>query len=504
MAPGDSLVGRTLGHYRFLEKVGQGGMGVVYRGQDTRLNREVALKLVSPDLVTDADSRRRFVREAQAASVLTHPNVCTIHAIEEEEGQLFLVLEYLEGASLKERAAELRGNLKALLEVLSQGAEGLAEAHRHGIVHRDIKSANLLITPRGQVKLVDFGLAKRMEEDATETDATRGLTGVGVTLGTTQYMSPEQALGREVDPRSDIFSFGVVMYEAATGALPFAGRNAAEIYNQILNHDPPPPSTANPDLPAEFDRIVLKALRKDPGERYQTAADLVVDLKALRREFESGSRPRLAPATPYPAPSGSFAAAGASGAGHTPAPRRHSALGTAGLVLAALAVVVGVTVAGVTYLARRNVTAAPVAASGKPTLAVLTFENRTGDARLNWYGNGVGELLGVELAKLPNVDVISKQRIFDVLGQLKSRGGPAALDASVATEVARKSGATLMVHGDVLQLSGDVIVTAEIVDVASGRALGAERVAGFNEQNMLGKVEELGTLLRERLKEVKS
>ena len=301
MAQDDPIVGRTLGHYRFLEKVGQGGMGVVYRGQDTSLNREVALKLISPDLVKDPDSRRRFVREAQAASALTHPNVCTIHAIEEEEGQLFLVLEYLEGATLKERGPEIRSSLKSLLECLSQAAEGLAEAHRHGIVHRDIKSANLLITSRGQVKLVDFGLAKLMQESSPEADATRGLTGAGVTLGTTQYVSPEQALGRDVDPRSDIFSFGVVMYEAATGALPFPGRSAAETYDQILNHDPPPPSHASPELPAEFDRIVLKALRKDPGERYQTAADLVVDLKALRREYESGSRPRLAPATPSPA-----------------------------------------------------------------------------------------------------------------------------------------------------------------------------------------------------------
>ena len=506
MVPEDSLVGRTLGHYRFLEKVGQGGMGVVYRGQDTRLNRQVALKLVHPDLLADPDSRHRFVREAQAASALTHANVCTIHAIEEEEGQLFLVLEYLEGASLKARAQEIRGSLKSLLECLIQGAEGLAEAHRHGIVHRDIKSANLWITPRGKVKLVDFGLAKWIKEETSETEATRGLTGAGVTVGTTQYMSPEQALGREVDPRSDIFSYGVVMYETATGGMPFSGRTAGEVYDQILNHDAPRPSLANPDLPAEFDRIVLKSLRKDPGERYQTAADLVVDLKALRREHETGSHARLAPVTPYPASSRSATAApvAASGAVLPPAPRRHSALATSALVVAALAVVVGVTVAGVTYLSRRSAAAAPVSPSGRPTLAVLTFENRTGDSRLNWYGNGVNELLGVELARLPNVDVISKQHIYDVLGGLKNRGRPAALDASVATEVARRSGATLMVHGDVLQLSGEMIVTAEIVDVASGRALGALRVSGLNDKNMLDKVEELGRLLRDRLKEVKS
>jgi serine/threonine protein kinase/TolB-like protein len=496
MASGESLTGRTIGHYRFLEQVGRGGMGVVYRGQDTRLNREVALKLVHPDLLADPDSRRRFLGEAQAASALAHPNVCTIHAIEEEEGQLFLVLEYLEGASLKERAPEMRRSLKALLDCLIQGAEGLAEAHRRGIVHRDIKSSNLLITPRGQVKLVDFGLAKWVEQRNAETEATRGLTAAGVTLGTTQYMSPEQALGREVDPRGDIFSFGVVMYETSTGTMPFTGRSAAEVYDQILNHDPPPPSLANPELPHEFDRIVLKTLRKDPAERYQTAADLVVDLKALRREFESSSRAQIAATTPRPGSSASaFAAA--------PAPRRHSAIGSAVLVLSALVLVVGATIAGVTLMSRKPARPDAAVASGRPTLAVMMFENRTGDEHLNWYGTSTGELLGVELAQLPNVDVISKQRIYDVLGGLKTNGHTPVLDASVATEVARRSGATLMVHGDVLRLAGAVLLTAEIVEVATGRVLGAERVTEVNEQNMLSKVEGLGQLLRERLKEVK-
>src|SRR6266850_887076 len=292
MTPRDSLVGQTLGHYRCLEKVGEGGMGIVYRAHDDRLNREVALKLIHPDLLAQEDARARFIREAQAASTLTHPNICTIHSIEEEDGQLFLVLELLEGTTLRQWTGEARRSLKALLDCLIQGAEGLAEAHRRGVVHRDIKSANLWVTPRGLVKIVDFGLAKRLHAAAatvSEDTPTESLTATGVTLGTTAYMSPEQALGRPVDPRGDIFSFGVVLYEAATGRLPFTGGNTAEVFQQILNRDPPLPSSLSPELPREFDRIVMKALRKDPEERYQTAADLVVDLKALRRELESAS-----------------------------------------------------------------------------------------------------------------------------------------------------------------------------------------------------------------------
>jgi TolB-like protein len=496
MTVGDPLVGRTLGHYRFLEKVGQGGMGVVYRGLDTRLNREVALKVVHPDLLADPDSRRRFLREAQAASALTHPNVCTIHSIEEEEGQLFLVLEFLEGRSLKEEAFEIGRGIKSLLDCLIQGAEGLAEAHRRGIVHRDIKSSNLWITPRGQVKIVDFGLAKMLEQEASEDDATRELTGSGTTVGTTSYMSPEQALGREVDPRSDIFSFGVVMYEAATQQLPFTGRSAAEVYDQILNRDPPPPSFARPDLPHELDRIVLKSLRKDPAERYQTAADLAVDLKALRREQESGSHSRMsvAPASASGVPASALATAAAP---------RLSAARSAALVVAALLLVVTVTVGAVVMLSRHDTGEAVAAPRGRPTLAVMPFENRTGSSRLDWYGNGAAELLGVDLAQLPNVDAISKQRLYDVLGEMRPKGNPGGLDASVATEVARKSGATLMVRGDALELGGSVVLTAEIVDVKTGRVIGAERITGVDEKNMLEKVEQLAASLKDRLKEVK-
>lgn len=494
MASDGPLTGRTLGRYHVLEKVGEGGMGVVYRAEDTRLNRVVALKLIHPSLLEDQEARQRFLREAQAVSGITHPNVCTIHSIEEEEGQLFLVLEFLEGRPLKEQGVELRSNSKALLDCLIQAAEGLAEAGRCQVVHRDIKSSNIWVTTRSMVKLVDFGLAKHLTPRPAN-DVTADVTEKGVTVGTTHYMSPEQARAREVDPRSDIFSFGVVMYEAATGRLPFTGQNTVEVFDQILNVEPMPPSQAGSLLGGEFDRIVLKALRKDPEERYQSGADLVVDLKSLRRSLESGPR------TPLPGsiPAASQMAVPASASGPVAPPT--SPLRSVVLILVALGVLVGLTLLAVTVLSGKKQIGAPAAGPVRPTVAVLAFENRTGDPKLNWYGVNAAELLAVDLAKLPNVDVISKQRLYDALKELHKDA--VAVDQSVATEVAKRSNATLMVRGDTLLLGEDVVMTVEAVEMASGRLLAAERVTGVTRQNLLAKVDELGNLLREKLKAVK-
>jgi len=492
--PDDSLTGRTLGRYHVLEKVGEGGMGVVYRAEDTRLNRIVALKLIHPSLLEDQEARQRFLREAQAVSGITHPNVCTIHSIEEEDGQLFLVLEFLEGRPLKEQGLELRSNSKALLDCLIQAAEGLAEAGRCQVVHRDIKSSNIWVTTRSMVKLVDFGLAKHLTPKPTS-DMTADVTEKGVTVGTTHYMSPEQARAREVDTRSDLFSFGVVMYEAATGRLPFTGQNTVEVFDQILNAEPVPPSQAGSLLGTEFDRLVLKALRKDPGERYQSGADLVVDLKSLRRSLESGPR------TPLPGsiPAASQMAIPASGSGPVAPPT--SPLRSAVLILVALGVLVGLTVLSVYVLSGKKQADAPSAGPARPTVAVLAFENRTGDPKMNWYGVNAAELLAGELAKLPNVDVISKQRLYDALKELHKDA--TAVDQTVATEVAKRSNDTLMVRGDTLLLGEDVVMKAEVVEVSSGHLLAAERVTGVTQQNLLSKVDELGNLLREKLKAVK-
>lgn len=515
MADSDSLSGRMLGRFLVREKVGEGGMGVVYRADDTRLNREVALKLIHPKHIKDDEARRRFIREAQAASGISHPNVCTIHSIEEEDGQLFLVLEFLEGRTLKEALPELRENWKDLLDALVQGAEGLAEAHRRNIVHRDIKSANFWITPRGLVKVMDFGLAKQIgpSKPISSSDITADFTNPGVTVGTTHYMSPEQARGREVDQRSDIFSYGVVMYEMAGGKLPFTGISTVDVLDQILHGEPAPLSTLRQGVPADYERATMKSLRKNVEERYQSAADLAVDLKELRRDIELGRERTPSPyssAVPVaptssasmpavPASSTSIPAAGS--ASHiVPAHRPLKSWLTIGAAVLALVLS---TIGAVVALSGKKPQAAVIdATAGKPAVAVLAFENSTGDPKLTWYGSNAAELLAVDLSRLSNVDIISKQRIFDVLKQLKMEKMP-TLDAQVSTEVAKKSGARLMVRGSTLMLGGAVVLQAEVSDIASGKVLAAERVTGVTEKNMLQKTDELGGMLRDRLKDVK-
>jgi serine/threonine protein kinase len=506
MAESDNLTGRTLGRFQVGEKVGEGGMGVVYRAADTRLNREVALKMIHPRHVKDEDARRRFIREAQAASGICHPNVCTIHSIEEEDGQLFLVLEFLEGRTLKEAIPELRENWKGLLDALIQGAEGLAEAHRRNIVHRDIKSSNFWITPRGLVKIMDFGLAKQIgaSKPISSSDLTADFTDPGITVGTTHYMSPEQARGREVDQRSDIFSFGVVMYEVAAGRLPFTGISTVDVLDQILHTDPVPPSQVRPDVPADYDRATMKSLRKNVDERYQSAADLVVDLKELRRDIELGREQRTPSPGSGPAPVAPISAAA------IPVPDSsvshgipvHHPLKTWLLVGVTVLLLVCATIGAVLLLSAKKTDVPIEATTGKPAVAVLAFENNTGDPKLSWYGSNAAELLAVDLSKMPNVDIISKQRIFDVLKQLKMEKMP-TLDSQVSTEVAKKSGARIMVRGSTLMLGGAVVMQAEVSDVASGKVLAAERVTGVTEKNMLEKTDELGGMLRERLKDVK-